>query len=62
LKISARHRFVAALGLYLAWVAALTALAVTSSSRPAPAKAPPVAAPASSEAPSPTDGNPEAEP
>ena len=62
MKISARHRFLAALGLYLAWVTALTALAVTSSSRPAAAKAPRVAAPASAEAPSPTDGNPEGEP
>jgi hypothetical protein len=34
---SARHRFVAALALYLIWVGALVAMAVTSSERP-PAK------------------------
>jgi hypothetical protein len=39
---SARHRFIAALALYLIWVGALVAMAVTSSERP-PAKLIPAA-------------------
>ncbi|HZW32912.1 MAG TPA: hypothetical protein VFF52_19510 [Isosphaeraceae bacterium] len=53
LRISARHWFVAALAVYLLWVAALTVLAVTSAARPAPAA---VAVP------NPSDGGPEASP
>ncbi len=45
---SARHRFVAALALYLIWVGSLVAMAVTSSERP-PAK--PLPSPAGVEKP-----------
>jgi hypothetical protein len=53
LRISARHWFVAALAVYLLWVAALTVLAVTSAARPAPAAV---------ERPNPSDGRLEASP
>ena len=62
MKISARRWFAAALALYLLWVAALTVLAVTSASRPAPAQAPAGSAPASLETPNPSDGRPEGAP
>jgi hypothetical protein len=62
MKISARHWFAAALALYLLWVAALTVLAVTSASRPAPARIPPGAAPAPAETSGHSDANPEVRP
>jgi hypothetical protein len=41
MKISARQRFVAALAIYLVWVAALATLALTSSTRPIARMSPP---------------------
>jgi hypothetical protein len=51
-KVSAGHRFAAALALYVLWIAALTAMAVVSARSPANRNIPPGAATAPAQPPS----------